>query len=93
MSDIEWIDPPAQKAIDWMERLAPLVERPGEWAVVARKAKPSTAYSTANNLRHGLVRIPDGVWEFQAATDPETREGVVRACYVGPAKAAKKGKR
>lgn len=88
--DIEWITPPEPKSINWRERLAPLVDKPGEWAVVARKPKPSTAYSTANNLRSGKCRVPEGEWEFQAATDIETGEGLVRACYVMPKTAGRR---
>lgn len=83
--NIEWIEEPPAPPTNWVEQLSPLLERPGQWAIVARKPNPQTAYSTARNLRSGAVRIPrpEDPWDFRAATDPETGEGIVSACYQG----------
>lgn len=83
MAEIAWEDPPAiiksggapQK---WAKLLSPVMERPGCWARIAEYATASVARTTASNLRHRKVVIPDGVWEFVA------REGRVYARYVGP---------
>jgi hypothetical protein len=75
--EIEWRDPPA-KRLRWRDRLAPLIERPGEWAMVHRASTPGRAMTDTSALRHGRLITPPGKWEF-------TSDGVeVFARYVGP---------
>ena len=69
--DIVWEEPPPRERKGghprvWLERLAPLVERPGEWARILDAETAKRATSTATNLRLGKVKVPPGEWEFAA---------------------------
>lgn len=64
----------------WVRILAPLVDRPGDWAVVTTRATPGAAANTAATIRQGRVELPPGRWE---AT---TRLCDVYVRYMGPAK-------
>ena len=81
-------NPPAAPGGDrpsWAARLAPLQERPGEWACIGDFAPP-----TASHLRSGLYRRPSGVWEFRSRTlnaageKPRPGKLWLYAQYVGP---------
>lgn len=85
--EIVWKDPPPLSKYGahgiWERRLAPLVERPGEWAVVKETAKTNT--SIAAQLRRRVYRIPfpSHEWEFvQRSSDHNTIE--IYARYLGP---------
>lgn len=79
---IVWEDPGGENSHPapsiWQRRLAPVMERPGEWARVHEFTINETARSTAHALRTGKLRVPDGKWEFQH------RGPRVYARYVGP---------
>lgn len=84
MEEIVWEDPPAPKRGHngmWVERLAPLVERPGEWARVKGPTSESNARATANNLKDRKIKIPDGKWEVVARH--VDGKGYVWARYLG----------
>lgn len=69
---IQWKEPPpsGSKPFEavWLKRLAPCVEKPGEWALVVTRKTPELAKHMANRLRRRRQRIPepDGEWEFAA---------------------------
>lgn len=51
----------------WVERLTPLVRRPGRWARVHETHTWRGAIEAARNIRQGRVVIPDGEFESRAA--------------------------
>jgi hypothetical protein len=76
---IEWRDPPrsARKSV-WSEILSPLLDRPGEWAMVRRYPAHGHASSAAYALRHGNIERPPGKWDFVPV------HGELFARYIGP---------
>jgi F420-0:gamma-glutamyl ligase-like protein len=51
-TEIEWRDPPPHGGnYAWEERLAPLKERPGQWAMVWPGDSKDAARNTANYVR------------------------------------------
>jgi hypothetical protein len=73
MSEIEivWQDPPPKASTSvWAERLAPLRERPGEWARI-REAQPAQI----SGLRQRLVRTAalKDVFEFRSHKVSDTQ--------------------
>lgn len=60
--DVEWEQP--RQGV-WWDRLAPLSERPGEWAVVYETHNASTARKYASNLTSGRYNLPPGRYEFR----------------------------
>ena len=70
MSEIVWEDPPSSSRGVWQKRLAPLLERPGEWA---RFDRVNTG--TKHHLTHGQMRVPKGTtpdqWEFVLRKQPD----------------------
>jgi hypothetical protein len=58
------------------------MEHPKRWAVVEVKDTYRNASLTAYNLRRGLIKPPDGRWEFMATT--VGGEHLVYARYLGP---------
>lgn len=79
MAEIEFRDPPPKYGRGvWIERLAPLLEHEGRWAVVLKGGKPPTVASNTSNLRKGRYQIPPGRWEFRAVDDE------IFARYLGP---------
>lgn len=92
-----WEDPPERpqraeggppnKGI-WVQRLAPLKERPGQWARVYY-GPYGTASGSASGLRrgkfHGINTPGEQYWEFESRKDPiNTDRGSMYARYVGP---------
>jgi hypothetical protein len=76
----KWTDPPPRRAgkfRPWKERLAPLMKRAGDWAVVYRHPRRETVHNVAYRLRSGFFEIPPGEWEFTS------RGGKVFARYLG----------
>lgn len=72
MSAPTWAEPPPiggpqDPRSYWMERLRPLVEHPGRWAVI-KSGLPSTINQAANMMRTRQVHIPPGEWEFTVRT-------------------------
>ncbi len=73
-----------QKRI-WEIRLAPLKERPCEWARVAKTERVSQAYSAAGNLRSGMMAgVEPSDWEFVSQGDGNGA-GLVFARFIGEA--------
>lgn len=85
--DITWKDPPpierrinSRYYIDWKEHLSPLLERPGEWALIHTAESAADAAQVAVSLKNGKRSTPRprDPWEF-------TRRGKeVYARYLGP---------
>lgn len=83
---IQWKDPApskrgfGSKAGVWVDRLQPLLQHPGRWAVVykAEDGKAQKASGMAASLRGDKTRKPAGKWEFTARADE------VFARYIGP---------
>ena len=69
----------------WVETLAPLVERPGEWARIAEKKTPQQARTVAANFRLRAIRIPrpDDTWQFVSRTRKKGHS-YIYARYLGP---------
>lgn len=101
-SGIVWCDPPESGGRQggsrgrWLLLLAPLKERPGEWARVSVSDSPKKAQNSVSGLRQaarseagrqaGGIHIPAGRWEFAARPLPEdTTKGGVWARYLGDA--------
>ena len=87
MSDngVVWEDPPEPRFGGhpaWRERLAPLIERPGEWARVLKTPNAQTARSQASRLSLKKRGSLPGQWEFVT----RTKDGMafVYARYLGP---------
>ena len=79
---VVWEEPPLPRTKGiWLERLAPLVEHPGEWARV-HETSSQIARNTAGNLTRGVLMTPPGQWEFAART--VDGKGRVYARYLGP---------
>ncbi len=75
---VQWEDPPEKDS--WLQRLAPLMERPGAWAKIAEG--PYDKVSRMGwALRH-KYKIPPGEWEFEVST-VEKGVGQVHARYLG----------
>lgn len=85
---LEWCDPPGP-AFRWSDLLAPLMERPGQWAMVRTYDRANDAYQAANYLRgasNGTTRsrVPDGRWVFRSRqVDFDVAEWGVWAKYLG----------
>ena len=88
MSDngIVWEEPPEVRHgghSQWLSRLAPVLERPGEWCRVHETTSGKSARSTVARLNHGRVGLPaPGKWEFVSRT--KDGHGYVYARYLGP---------
>jgi hypothetical protein len=85
--DVVFREPPAsavggtRASGKWTARLAPLVDRPGEWAMVATYPEAQRAYIQVRNLKRA-VSVPPGQWEFTGrAVDGR---GEVYARFLGP---------
>lgn len=81
MGEIEFRDPPKVNSESiglWVQTLAPLIDHPERWAVIATRDSITSARNLAANLRNGRVRRPEGRWEFRQ------RGAEVFARYLGP---------
>lgn len=68
----------------WERRLAPLRNRPGQWARVTDTKNSHSAYSVVANLRLGRTQCPPG-FEFKGGRHPDDpNRGAIWARYVGP---------
>ncbi len=69
----------------WPERLAPLTERPGEWArvYISPHIKAARAYASKLRMRPQEHALPEGQFEFRAAPLPDGTAAVY-ARYLGP---------
>ena len=82
--EIEWRDPgPSRRGFGarggvWVDRLRPLMDHPGRWAVVYKTDKQTKASGMAAALRQGKTRKPEGKWDIRS------RGLEVFAQYVGP---------
>jgi len=58
---MKWADPPPRKGTAWDEVAAALVERPGEWALIATVRSPTTG----TQIRRGELKAfrPMGAFE------------------------------
>jgi len=79
-----WEEPPPEEPRvrrgPWERLLAPLLERPGEWARVRELKNLNSAQATLCNLRAGKIRLAAGRWSFRGSlTEP-----YIWACYLGP---------
>lgn len=83
--ELTWCDPPGRGGKvneSWSERLLPLMERPGSWAMV-----PGLYHgSTTGQLNGRRCAIPPGRWQFKGRHLPDLPAGRVRiwAMYLGP---------
>jgi hypothetical protein len=84
-NDIVFEDPPPNGAGAegvWSDLLAPLRERPGEWARVRGPLTISSAGSTAGNLKNGkYAGCPKG--DYEAVSRQVDGKAYVWARYVG----------
>lgn len=85
---IVWEDPPESRQgrapTSWAERLAPIMERPGEWARV-QDFSYSSAWQVVSHLRKGLKPVPPGRWEFAARKNQDDpKRAYIYARYLGP---------
>lgn len=89
-AEIIWETPPPKSSRNsqsdtWVDRLSPLVEKPGEWARVWEGAV-STARSYTTSLRSRKFPIPNpgDSWSFVSRSlDTDKTRGRLYACYVG----------
>jgi hypothetical protein len=82
--EIVWEDPPVnvagRKGV-WIERLAPLRDRPGEWAKF-----PDTNAGLAHNIKSGrLVGVEAGEFETRAIRQGKSGKCDVYVRFVGKA--------
>ncbi len=65
---VKWEEPRLTGPGVWEARLLPLIDRPGDWAVVYETDKPATAHVIRSQLVTGRYGLPDvrGTWEFKA---------------------------
>lgn len=63
---VVWKDPPrySDKRTVWPERLDPLKQSPGDWAVVYTAPSDASARVTLSRLNNGKVVLPEGQFEF-----------------------------
>ena len=76
MDEIVWEEPPETRRghpgpTVWQRRLAPVVERPGEWAWIV-DTPPNMARGFARTMKAGRIMTPDGTlpqeWEAVCRT-------------------------
>ena len=83
MTDTKWVDAPPEllrgKPRAWVERLRPLMKRPGEWAMVG-----SHHCTAAASLKIGRYAVPEGRWEFTSRKNGVPRRADIYARYLGP---------
>ena len=65
----------------WIERLRPLLERPGVWAKVHQTDESQQASNAAAAIRRGSVILPPGLWDAHARK--LNGEHWVVACFLG----------
>lgn len=88
MSVFEWADPPQRHHGPrgprvWDERLKPLLERPGQWAIVYRAATRNAAGVAMTAIRTGRVRVTlPGRFEF-TTREGDDGSGVLYARWMG----------
>lgn len=89
-----WEDPPTASRSGvsvWPDRLAPLMDNPGEWARFDM-GSGNTASTAASRLRDGTHKLPEGTtpeeWEFTSRRHEDGSS--VYARYVGPQEQEKK---
>jgi hypothetical protein len=67
---VEFVDelPPPGRSQRWANRLLPLLDRPGVWAMVHTAKNPREANKVQSNLhaRQVFIPEPDHVWQFAA---------------------------
>lgn len=82
MSTLEWQRPKRKRRAKFRTILSDVREQqtihPGQWAEISRYANPASGRDAATRLRK---EYPD--FRFESYTDQDTRQGVVRAMYVG----------
>lgn len=79
---VKWQEPPLRGPGTWEARLLPLMERPGEWALVHETPSAGSARSARQQLVDGRFSVPQGEWEFTARKT--NKGGEVYARYLGP---------
>lgn len=90
---VVWEDPPYVQEYNprpgpeslWYQRLLPVMERPGQWAMV-KEAKITSAKSLVGQLRRRILLVPDaeGQWEFVSTQSKEDGNRRIYARYLGP---------
>jgi hypothetical protein len=78
-----WKEPPERGPGVWLKRLEPLLERPGEAALVYEAPSEATARTVRARLVNGEYLTPPGEWEFSSHKTEDGR-GEVYARYLGP---------
>lgn len=87
-----WCDPPTTRAprhVVWRPLLAPLMDRPGVWAMIRTYNRADAAYQAVGDLRRagrgeGRAAAPRGRWEFcSGQVTPDVPEWGVWARYLG----------
>lgn len=87
MSEVVWGDPPPRvhgvRRSPWLARLAPFLERPGEWGRIQIPDGAGVHWErdAVANLNRRQVQVPPGRWEFTYRTVPERG---LWARYLGP---------
>lgn len=82
---VKWKEPGAVHRHVWEERLAPLVKRPGAWAVVWESTLGSVS-NAAHCLRTGTYKAPVGRWEFKVRSVRGTGRAELFARFLGRAR-------
>lgn len=84
MTVLAWCDPP-EGLHRWSKRLQPVMERPGEWAMVMETQSVTSVRSTVKHFRNGTTVIPPGRWVFRTGKSPmNAGHWGVWAKYLGP---------
>lgn len=81
MSDEDSIlwEPPPPKQVQWKAKLAPFMERPGEWG----KVPGDYHFTTCSHLKSGKLGGLSGKWEFASRKTQDHRRVVIYARYLG----------
>ena len=88
-SPIRWEEPPpaTSRSTTWAERLTPLLDHPGRWAIIATYKHMSSAASAASQLRHiipgGNSTLIAAHFEF-VGRESKGGEAALFARYTGP---------
>ena len=68
MGEVEFVSeapPERRQRSKWEQMLQPFLGRPGEWGRIDMLSE-ARAKNAAQNLRAGVVKAPDGEWDFRS---------------------------